>query len=87
MYFNGDKADSYDALFNFIILARGLGKTYNYTKLVIRRFLKDETNQFIYLRRYKSELKTSAPKFFDAVIANNEFPNVKLEYKHRKILN
>lgn len=64
------------------------GKSYGAKKYVINQFLKKQS-QFLYLRRYEPELKSvfekdpSNPKdFFDDV--REEFPDVKLEAKHRK---
>lgn len=72
MWYNYDKLLSYNAMFNFIIGERGVGKTYGATKYVVNKFLKKK-RKFVYLRRYKTELKESVPKFFDALIANKEF--------------
>ncbi|MCX4254698.1 MAG: phage DNA encapsidation protein, partial [Bacilli bacterium] len=69
-----------EAMLYFIIGERGVGKTYGATKYVANRFLK-KNKQFVYLRRYKTELKTSVPKFWDAIKSNNEFPGQKLEVK------
>ena len=71
-YYNYDKALSYNALFNFILTTRGLGKTYGAKLKVIKKFLKTG-EQFIYIRRYKDELST-IDTFFNDIIANNEFP-------------
>lgn len=72
IYYNYDKLISYGALFNFVIGERGVGKTYGAIKFVIDDYLKNG-NQFVYLRRYKTELDTAVPKFFDAIITNNEY--------------
>ena len=70
---------SYNCLFNFIVGMRGNGKTYGTKKEVIRDFLRDGS-QFVYLRRYKEELKKVKVKYFDDIL--DEFPDVKLECKH-----
>lgn len=75
MYWNIEKSLSYNALFNFIVGNRGAGKTYGAKKHVIKRFLKCK-KQFVYIRRYKEELK-KIKKFFDDI--KHEFPDVKLE--------
>lgn len=84
-WFDYNKIISRNALFNFCIAERGCGKSYGITKLVIDRFLK-KGEQFIYLRRYKSELKSAVAGFFSAVIANKEYPEdeVLLEVKNNK---
>lgn len=79
MWYSADKLLTLNALFNFVISNRGGGKTYDFKKRVIKRFLK-HGHQFIYLRRYKSELSTIGT-FFDDIIANNEFPNHELTVK------
>ena len=79
IYYDYNKVLSYsNALLYFIIGERGVGKTYGITKIVINKFLKTG-RQFAYVRRYASELKSATPKFFDAIIANNEFPNHKFK--------
>ena len=77
MYYDYSEVLSYNALLNFILGERGVGKTYGAIKFVTNRYLK-HNEEFVYLRRYKTELKSSVPKFFDAINTNNEFPNNKL---------
>lgn len=62
---------SYNAVLNFICGGRGIGKTYGAKKLAIVKGIK-KGEQFIYLRRYKSELSAAANTLF-ADIAH-EFP-------------
>lgn len=70
IYYDGSKAISYNALFNFIIGGRSIGKTYYFKRQVIRDFIKKK-KQFIYLRRYKTEFKgddgNKIESFFDDV--------------------
>lgn len=77
LFYSYDKVLSYNAMLNFIIGERGVGKSYGSIKYVVNRFIK-HNEEFVYLRRYKTELKTSVPHFFDAINGNNEFPNHKL---------
>ena len=74
MYFSYKRILSYNALLNIVIAERGVGKTYGATKIVINDFLKNH-NEFVYIRRYKTELQKGARKFFEAVNLNNEFPD------------
>lgn len=74
LFYNYDKLWSYNALINFIVAERGVGKTYGAIKSGINDFLKNG-RQFVYLRRTKVELEESLPKLFDAIIANDEFPD------------
>ena len=57
-----------------------MGKTYSTSKFVTKKFI-NNGDEFVYIRRYKSDLKKSIPKFFTALINNNEFPDHKLYYK------
>jgi hypothetical protein len=79
MFYDLSKMQSYNALLNFLLGGRGIGKTYGMKKWSINDFLKTG-KQFIYLRRYKSELK-DLDKFFNAV--SKEFPDVEFEIKGR----
>lgn len=83
IFYNFDKLCSYDALLSFVLAERGVGKTYGATMAVVRDFI-NNGHQFIYLRRYQSELDKSVPKFFDALIANGEFEDHDLEVKTSK---
>ncbi len=85
MFYDYSKLLSYGALISFIIGERGVGKTYGAIKYVINNFLKTG-NQFVYVRRYATELETSAPKFFDAIIENNEFEGHEFKVKTSKKL-
>lgn len=75
MYWDIQKPKSYNCLFNFIVGARGVGKTYGCKKEVIKNFLKNG-DQFVYMRRYKEELKKTK-KFFDDI--EDEFPDVEFK--------
>ena len=57
-YYDYGPVLSRNAVFNMIMGARGLGKTYGAKKLVIKEFI-NHGNQFIYLRRYKEEQSCS----------------------------
>lgn len=70
-YYSFDKVFSYNAVFNFVVGARGLGKTYGAKKFAIRDALRNG-NQFIYLRRYKTELNGRGTFFADI---EHEFPD------------
>lgn len=77
MYYDGNKTLTHNCLFNFIVGNRGCGKTYWSKKWAIKDFLKTGS-QFVYVRRYKPEIKKIG-KFFDDI--KHEFPNNKLEVK------
>ena len=63
IYLDFNKPLSYNALLSFIITERGLGKSYGAKKYVAKHFIKKK-KQFVYLRRYKTELK-------EAMLKNN----------------
>ena len=63
IYLDFNKPLSYNALLSFIITERGLGKSYGSKKYVAKHFIKKK-KQFVYLRRYKTELK-------EAMLKNN----------------
>ena len=85
MFYDYSKIKSYGALLNFIIGGRGIGKSYGAKKMVIKDFLRNG-DQFIYLRRYKTELDTAVPTFFDDIIANEEFGETAFKVKKNKKL-
>src|SRR5690625_4641719 len=76
-YYNPNRLLSYDRILSFVIGARGLGKTYGYKKYAINRFIK-YGEQFIYLKRYKSDIK-GIGQFFDSVA--QEFPDATFKVK------
>lgn len=80
LYYDPNKMLSFNRILNFVIGARGIGKSYGMKKHVCRRFIK-YGEQFIYVRRYKPELK-KVTNFFDDIRA--EFPNVELKVKGRQ---
>ena len=85
MYYDYSKILSYNAFINFLVGERGVGKTYGASKFVTKSFInKDE--EFVYIRRYKTELSKSVPEFFKPLINNNEFPNHELTSKGGKFL-
>lgn len=75
MYYNYDKINSYNAMYNFILTNRGFGKSFGAKKRAIDRFLK-YGEQFIYVRRYKTELKKIG-KYFEDI--QGHYPNVKFK--------
>lgn len=80
IYYNPNKMLSYNRLMNFVIGARGIGKSYSMKKYPINRFLK-HGEQFIYIRRYKEELKKISQYFSDV---SHEFPENNFEVKGRE---
>ena len=58
IYYSYNKVLSYHALMNYILGERGVGKSYGLKKYLLNRF-KKKHRQFIYLRRYDTELRKS----------------------------
>ena len=56
MYWSINKLLSYNALFNFVVGERGVGKSYGAKVYVANNFIK-KNEEFVYIRRYKTELK------------------------------
>lgn len=85
IYFTLQKILSYNALLNFIIGERGVGKSYDSKIFVAQRFIKKK-KQFVYLRRYKTELKQAMmkngnPIFFDQIKNDERLKEHKLSNK------
>lgn len=80
LFYNPNKLLSYNRILNFVIGARGIGKTYGFKKYCINRFIKNG-EQFIYLKRYKTDLK-GFDRFFDAVA--KEFPEHSFKVRGRE---
>ena len=72
MYYDLTKILSYNSFLNFLLGERGCGKTYSTSKFVTKQFI-NKGYEFAYIRRYKTELKKSVPKFFSPLITNDEF--------------
>lgn len=86
MYYSYSKVLSYNAMFNFIIGERGVGKTFGAKLFCINRYLK-RGEQFVYLRRYKTELKQAAgdtAKFFGQI--EDFFPDHNFKVNGEKLM-
>ena len=77
MYYDLSKILTYNSFLHFLVGERGVGKTYSTSKFVTKKFI-NNGDEFAYIRRYKTELKKSIPKFFEPLIANEEFKDHKL---------
>jgi hypothetical protein len=81
-YYNPQKMLSYNRILNFIIGARGIGKSYSMKEYPIRRFLKTG-EQMIYVRRYRSELR-KVINYFDDI--KDKFPGHEFKVKGKLLL-
>lgn len=84
-YYNFDKLFSYNFLLAFVIGERGVGKSFNSKLAVLKRFIKTG-EQFIYVRRYKTELDIALTSFWDDLQANGYFDDIELGVKKNKLL-
>lgn len=83
MYYDLQPVLSYNALINIIVGERGVGKTYSAKRFCIKDYIKNG-NQFVYLRRYETELKESCDGFFDGLVANHEFDGHEFKVVRKK---
>lgn len=79
-YYNPNKLLSYNRILNFVIGARGIGKSFAFKEYPIKRFLKHK-KQWIYVRRFKSELKKINNYFSDVA---HKFPDVEFKVKGKE---
>ena len=82
MFWDIYKTISYNCLFNFIIGNRGGGKTFGFKSYAIKDFIKHK-KQFVYLRRYKEELKDIATFWNDI---SGEYADHKFSVRGKELL-
>ena len=80
MYYDKSELLSYNRIFNFVIGNRGGGKTFNMKEWAINDFLK-RGNQFVWVRRYKDELKEVKKDNGNKFIADIAFKFPETEFK------
>lgn len=85
IYYNYDRLFSYNFLIAFVIGERGVGKSFNAKVAVLNKFLKTG-EQFIYIRRYKTELDTALATFWNDLQGNGYFEDYRLEVRKSKML-
>lgn len=83
MYYSYDKLLSRNAYLNFIIGERGVGKTLNAIKFCVSDFIKNG-HQFVYIRRYNTELDKACSEFFKDLQENHYFDDLELTVKKEK---
>ena len=72
MYWSPSKILSYNFYLAMVEGGRGIGKTTNMLGYVLNDYCNNGA-RFVYIRRYKPELKKAVPTFFEALKSNNEF--------------
>lgn len=85
IYYNYDKLFSFPFLYAFVIGERGVGKSFNAKIAMLKKYLKTG-EQFIYLRRYKTELDTALNNFWDDIQSNGYFTGHNLRVSKSKML-
>lgn len=70
-------------IMNIVIGQRGCGKTFQAKKWVIKKFI-ETGKEFIWVRRYKTEMK-SLQSFFDDIVSEGYFDSHSLEVKGKKL--
>ena len=70
-WFDINKVLSYNAMLNFVVGYRGVGKTYGAKVWAVNHFFKTGM-KFIYLRRFKEEVNGDDLKTFFTQIENDE---------------
>ena len=86
MYYNFDKLFSFTGwIFGFVLGERGTGKSFNSKRHVLNRFLKTG-EEFVYVRRYKTELDSALNNFWTDLQENGYFEDYCLEVKKSKMV-
>ena len=83
-WFTPNRLLTYNCLFNFVVGDRGGGKTFGSLEFCIAQYIKNG-REFIYLRRYETELEDALPTLFHALIAENKFKGVDLYAKGNRL--
>lgn len=83
MFYSYDKLLSRNALLNFVIGERGVGKTLGAKKFCVSDFIKNN-HEFVYIRRYKTELDKACSGFFKDLQACGYFDDLELTVKKNK---
>lgn len=73
-WYSPKKCLSLNATYNFIVGPRGNGKTFAFKVKSIKDALY-KGREFVYLRRWKPEIKEAAPAFFTDIVKKNKFPD------------
>ena len=80
-WYDYNKILSYNAVYNMVVGPRGNGKTYGAKKRCIKKAIHGRGN-FIYLRRYQSEIVPAKETFFTDIA--HEFPNAEFRINGNK---
>lgn len=85
MYYSSLKLTSYNAIFNFVIGARNIGKTWAFKIRALKRFIKNGTTTK-WIRRFTKECQKTINNFYSAKMLNLiKVPIEKIKYQGLKI--
>ena len=82
-YYSVQQLLSFNAFFNIIMSNRGTGKTTDVTRYIIKRFI-EQGYQFLFVKRNKEDIKSTAEKFFDSEYLEHKFPDHTFSFKRGK---
>jgi len=85
IFWKPDKLFSFPFLLGFVIGERGVGKSFSMKYHVLNRFI-NEGEQFIYMRRYKTELDSALSTFFNDILNAGYFTEYNWKVKKSKML-
>lgn len=76
-FYDSQKLLNYNALMNFVLGARSVGKTHHFKLKGLKKFIKNK-EQFIYVRRTQTELdELDKEKFFTTTVLSQAYPDFK----------
>lgn len=85
MWYDVNKTLSYNALVNIVIGPRGTGKTYALKKKAIQNWVR-KGKQFMYIRRYQSELDDVTITLFNDIIKQGDNEGMNIEFKNGEFM-
>ena len=86
-YYDVSDLLSYNKILNFVIGQRGGGKTFSAKKWCVNDFIKSGgKNQFVWVRRYKTEMKKLKTSFWDDIISTGIFKDVEFSVNGDKLM-
>lgn len=81
IYYSFDEIRSHQCMLNYVLSNRGSGKTFGAKVMCIKDFIKSNgEQQFMYVRRFASELEDK-DMFFNDIIESNLFPDYEFTVK------
>lgn len=75
MFYSSQRILTFKRLYNLIVGERGVGKTFDFTKLCIATGLKTKQKSFVWIRRYEADIDDMKGEYTKDMEANNVFPD------------